>query len=227
MLVATTAALAMRCLDCGRLEYHHLSRFSFPAGQPVDINCPCGSTKLVISTRDRSTYRLQIPCLVCEGEHLCELSGKVLWSGGVVTLTCPDTDLELGYVGKETEVKVLATRHEEEMEALVEEFGCDGYFHNAKIMFEALNCLHEIADRGALYCQCGNKKIEVDLFPDRLELHCKKCDSINIIYAETEDDLKVIQRVDSIELARHGFKCLDSLANTSKLKKNRRKRNKT
>jgi hypothetical protein len=66
----------------------------------------------------------------------------------------------------------------------------------------------------------------VDIFPDRLELQCKNCDSLNIIYAETEEDLKVIQQVDKIELARHGFICLDSLANTGKPKpkKGRHKR---
>ncbi|MCL6635466.1 MAG: hypothetical protein K6T29_06825 [Peptococcaceae bacterium] len=227
MIVATDAVLAMRCPECGKLEYHDFSRFSFSAGKAVSISCSCGITKLVVSTRDCSSYRLVVPCLVCETRHVREVPGRVLWSGGLFTLACPDTDLDLGYIGGEKAVKEKIAAGEEEMEALVEEFGCDGYFHNAKIMFEVLNCLHEIADHGALYCQCGNKKIEVDLFPDRLELHCKNCDSINIIYAETEDDLKVIQQVDTIELARHGFKFLDSKANAEKLKKNKRKRNKT
>jgi anti-sigma factor RsiW len=115
----------------------------------------------------------------------------------------------------------------EELEALADDINSEGYFHNSDIMYEVLNCLHEIAEQGELYCQCGNLKIEVELFPDCLELHCRNCDSINIIYAETEDDLNVIRQVDTIELARHGFKCLDSLANTSKPKKTRRKRSKT
>ena len=92
-------------------------------------------------------------------------------------------------------------------------------------MYEVLNCLHDIAEPGAVYCQCGNHDVEVDIFPDRLELHCKGCDSVNIIYAETEDDLNVIRKVDTIELTRNGFNCLDSLANSGKPgKKNKRRR---
>ena len=227
MIVATDAVLAMRCPECGRLDFHDFSRFSFPAGKAVSIGCSCGTTKLVVSTRDYAVYRFQIACLVCETKHLHEITGKLLWSGELCVLTCSDTDLDLGYIGKEAGVKEKISSCEEEMEALVKDFGCDGYFHNAKIMFEVLNRLHEIADQGALYCQCGNTKIEVDLFPDRLELHCDNCDSVNIIYAETDDDMKVIQQVDTIELARHGFKFLDSLASAGKLKKDRRKRNKT
>ncbi|MDD4169235.1 MAG: hypothetical protein PHD36_03085, partial [Desulfotomaculaceae bacterium] len=110
---------------------------------------------------------------------------------------------------------------------LLDELESYSYFHNPAIMYEVLDCMYDIANEGELYCQCGDFKIEVDIFPDRLELHCRNCDSINIVYAETEEDLSVIQQIDSIELAMHGFKCLDSVASTGKLKKMRRKTNKT
>lgn len=227
MLIATNAVLAMRCPECGKMEIHDFSRFSFAKGKTVHINCSCGATKLIVGTKNHASYWLQVPCVVCETKHLIEVSGKSLWSGGVAFLSCQETDLELGYIGPESKISEMTSIREQELEALVDEFAGDGYFHNPEIMYEVLNCLHDIAERGALYCQCGNHKIEVDIFPDRLELHCKNCDSINIIYAETEEDLKVIQQVETIELARHGFKCLDSLANTGKPKKTRRKRNKT
>jgi hypothetical protein len=209
------------------MEIHDFSRFFFAKGKTVHINCTCGAVKLTVGTKNHVSYWLQVPCVVCETKHLIEVPGKSLWSGGVTCLSCQETGLELGHIGPESKISEMTSIREQELEALVDEFAGDGYFHNSEIMYEVLNCLHDIAERGALYCQCGNHKIEVDIFPDRLELHCKNCDSINIIYAETEEDLKVIQQVDNIELARHGFKCLDSLANTGKPKKTRRKRNKT
>lgn len=227
MGIDTNTVLAMRCPDCGKMEFHEFSRFFIARGQSFHVNCSCGATKLTVSTKDFSCYWLQIPCVVCETKHLREISGKRLWSEEVVTISCDDTELELGHIGPKSKVKEMTASYEQELEALVNEFGCDSYFNNSKIMYEVLNCLHEIAERGELYCQCGNYKIEVDIFPDRLELQCKNCDSLNIIYAETEEDLKVIQQVDMIELDRHGFKCLDSLASTGKSKKVRRKRSKT
>lgn len=227
MLINTNSIMTMRCPVCGKIKYHHLSRFAVSKGNPFYVNCSCGAAALIISTKNHSLYRLQVPCLVCETKHQIEFTGKFLWSGEVIRLSCSDTDLELGYIGPEQEVKQLIYSQERELDALADDINSESYFHNSDIMYEVLSCLHEIAEQGDLYCQCGNLGIEVELFPDCLELHCKNCDSINIIYAETEDDLNVIRQVDSIELARHGFKCLDSLANTSKPKKTGRKRNKT
>lgn len=227
MLIATNAVLAMRCPACGKMEFYGFSRFSFPKGKSVSISCSCGAIVLVAGTRNGSVYWLQVPCVVCDTKHLEEITGKRLWSGEVVCLSCQETGLELGHIGPEEKVKEVVFGYERELEALIDEFGSDEYFHNSKIMYEVLNCLHDIAEQGAIYCQCGNHKIEVDIFPDRLELHCRECDSINIIYAETEDDLKVIQQVDVIELERHGFNCIDSLASTDRLKKSRKKRSKT
>ncbi|MDF9407610.1 hypothetical protein L7E55_04430 [Pelotomaculum isophthalicicum JI] len=226
MLIATDAVLAMRCPECGKMDVHNFSRFAFPRGKAVSISCSCGATKLEV-IKNRSGYLLKLACMVCETGHLHEIPGKTLWSGEVTRLSCQETDLVVGNVGPVSKISEMMTSHDQELETFFGEIGCESYFHNSRIMFEVLSRLHDIADAGGLYCQCGNHKIEVDIFPDRLELHCKNCDSINIVYAETEEDLTVIQQVESIELARHGFKCLDSLANAGKLKKTRRKRNET
>lgn len=226
MIIETGALLAMRCPECGKLDYHKLSRFEFGRRKKVEVACRCGFIKLVVNTKDRKDYMLQVPCVVCESKHLRSISARRFWSGEVNYLFCQETGLELGYLGPEEEVRQLAEAQEESIESLAGDFeGEDRYFNNSEIMYEVLNCLHDIAEQGSLYCQCGNLDVEVDIFPDRLELHCKECDSINIIYAETEEDLRVIKDVENIELTRNGFGYLDSLANMDKTgKKTKRKR---
>lgn len=226
MVIITDVLLGMRCPECGKLDYHRLSRFNFSGRKRVEIKCACGAVKLGISTRNRKDYLLQVPCVVCETSHALAISARMLWHGEVAYLYCQETGLDLGYLGPEEDVLVLSAAHEESMEALANEFEKeDEYFHNPEIMYEVLNRLHDIAEQGTLYCQCGNVDVDVDIFPDRLELNCQDCDSINIIYAETEEDLRVIRDTEAIELTRNGFKCLDSVANTGKMsKKNRRKR---
>lgn len=223
MLITTEAVLAMRCPECGKLEVHDISRFAFSGGKSLQINCSCGTAKLVIRAGRRS-YWLQVSCVVCETRHQQEIAGKALWNSGVTRLFCPEVEMELGYIGSELEVREVVKSSEVDLEALIEEFEQEDYFHNPLIMCDVLNCLHDIASSGALYCQCDSQRIEVNVFPDRLELHCKNCDGIYIIYAENEEDLEVIQQVDTIELSKHGFKCLDSLVSTSKVRKTRRRR---
>ncbi|WP_066634073.1 hypothetical protein [Desulfolucanica intricata] len=227
MLIATDKMLAMRCPECGKLEYDKISRFQFSGCETVRVTCSCGVTKLIINykKRFRSVFWLQTSCLVCETMHMHKVTGRSLWSEDAVTyLYCPETGMELGCFGSVQKVKEIMSQKDEELKVLLNEINKDDFFNNSEIMYEVINCLHDIADRGFLYCQCGNTDIELDIFPDRLELHCKNCDSINIIYAENEDDLKVIQQVEKIELVRHGFKFLDSWSNNGKNKKPRRRR---
>lgn len=227
MLITTEMTLAMRCSECGKMDYHSISRFAFSGRKNVEITCVCGTTKLVITPKNHREFYIYVPCVVCEIIHVRKVSARSLWSDEVTYLFCQETGLELGYLGPDEKVRELAAAYEDDLLALAGELGGDDYFHNAEVMYEVLNCLHDIAEQDSLYCQCGNRHIEVDIFPDRLELHCKECDSVNIIYAETEEDLQVIRQVETIELKRSGFECLDSLANTSKpARKTRRKRNK-
>lgn len=229
MLISTTTMLAMRCPECGKLEFHKLSLFSFSGSRMLEVNCSCGATLMLVTKKKNGTYGLQLPCVICDIRHRRQLSAAIIYSQKITNLYCQETGIELGHIGPEEKVREAVMNYDYDLDKLINQFEGDDYFHNSGIMYQVLNCLHDIAEKNALYCQCGNDSIEVDIFPDRLELHCKECDSINIIYAETEEDLKVIQQVENIELARHGFNCLDSLANNSgntKTKKNRRKRNK-
>ena len=220
MPIETEKVLAMRCSECGKLDQHRIRRFDIGQSKNLDIKCSCGSVKLVIGTRDCSSYRVKVTCVYCDGFHYHVLSGKRIWnSTGVIELFCSETGLELGCIGHEDAVRKVAKGREKELEALVEEFGRDEYFHNSQVVYEVLRCLQHIAEKGSLYCQCGNSQIGVDIFPDRLELQCNKCDSVNIIYAETDEDLQVIQQLDEIELSKNGFDYLDSLVRTGKPKK--------
>ncbi|AEF95474.1 hypothetical protein Desca_2656 [Desulfotomaculum nigrificans CO-1-SRB] len=227
MLFNTVATLAIRCPECGALEFHNLSRFALSGRGNIRVKCSCGSFSLGLVRKKPHSYWLQIPCVLCETKHLREISGASLWSGKTVYLTCPESGLELGFIGRAEEVKKLAQTLDSGLETLIEDMLSDEDFNNPDVMHEVMQRLQDIADNGGLFCRCGNDRIEVDVFLDRLELHCPECDSVNIIYAETEEDLKIIQEVDTIELAQNGFKCLDSFSSstTKTSKKTRRKRN--
>lgn len=225
MLITADALLAMCCPECGEMDVHSFSCFAFSEGNTVKISCSCGATKLEVR-KSKSVYLLQSVCPICESGHLHKVKGKKLWRGEHIQLVCYESGLLMGSIGSQAQVSRTVTDQGPNMQKLLNGAG-DTYFNTPEIMFEVLECLRDIADDGKLYCQCGNCNIEVDMFPDRLELRCNSCDSINIVYAETEEDLQVIKKVDSIELARHGFECLDSLANADRLKETRFKRNET
>jgi hypothetical protein len=224
MILLTETLFAMRCPSCGKLEFHPLSIFAFSGNRTVKLLCSCGNSKIIIGSKHYKKFWVQLPCVLCETKHLLYYDFKQIWSSKVTYMLCTDTNLELGFFGPPEQVREIAESQSNNIDNIIDELGYDDYFHNPEVMMEALNCLHDIAEDGMLYCGCGNYNIEVDIFPDRLELQCKECNSVSIVYAETEEDLKVIKGVDRIELDYKGFKCLDGVSNNNK-KNKRNKRN--
>ncbi|HHV63255.1 MAG TPA: hypothetical protein GXX51_11540 [Firmicutes bacterium] len=210
MLIKTTRTLALRCPSCGRLDYHVFSLFYFTHNRVLKVSCPCGETKAVISTKDYRRYFFNIPCIVCETSHVITLDGLRFCQDDLTTLVCPETALELGYLGRTKKIKSAIRSYQYDVESLINDLGFEDYFKAPEVMLETLKHLHKIASSGNLYCQCGNYNIEVDIYPEKLELHCPRCDSINIIYAETKDDLDVVRKVKSIELTKGGFNRIDT-----------------
>lgn len=222
MLVNTGVLLGMRCPSCGKLELVTLSRFSVARKNALKVHCACGFLMMTISTKSFRSYSLEVECPICRVSHHQTLPGSRLWGGHLLQFYCPVSGIGLGCLGlTHTVSSVVSSGSEYSFQAMTS----GHYFHNRGIMLEALRQLQSISDSRQLYCQCGNHYIEVDIFPDRLELNCKNCDSVNIIYAETEEDLQVIKQVEKIELAISGFGYIDSLASLGRIKKRRSKHN--
>lgn len=228
MLIATETMLAMHCSSCGKLEFHKLSRFAFSGNRMLSIYCSCGSLKLIIKTRKKGTYWLQMPCVACENMHLHTVPSSWWQEQQIIKLFCPEIGIELGYIGPAALVSQLVAEDEEYMlnEIRANLFD-DEYSQVAEVTSEASSYIYRLAEKGYLYCQCGNSNIEISIFSDRLELYCKHCGSIGIVYTETKEDLLILQQMEKIELSKSNFIYLDSLANTQKSKKTKRKKNDT
>lgn len=226
MILITESVVAMRCPSCGKLDFHSISRFAFAGASSYKVTCSCGAPKLIIGTKNRQQYWFQIPCVLCETNHLVYYKAKQLWSNEVTFFYCNDTNVELGFFGPGDKVQAIADNYEHNLDSLVDELGYDDYFFNPEIMFEILNCLHDIAEEGFLYCECGSYHIEIDIFPEKIELQCKDCKTTSVVYAENEDDLEKIKGIKKIELVKNGFKSLDSNNKTKKTRKKNSKRTK-
>ncbi len=208
MLLTTETSIALRCPMCGKFEQHQLSLFAFAGQKTVQIGCSCGATKLILGTKNRKKFWLQIPCVLCETKHMFYYTRKQLWSNHVLNIICSESKIELGFIGAKNKVAQLVESYEQDISTLLEEMDPDDYINNPTIMMEVLNCLHDIAEDGYLYCGCGNVKIDVDIMPDRLELHCGECGAMGTVFAETDEDLETIKKMDVIELVKNGFKYL-------------------
>lgn len=218
MIISTQRSLALRCPLCGRLENHTISFFSFSGCSPVRIICKCGYNKLIINTKNFKEFYLQLSCLICEEIHIIKLTRQELWEKPVAVLRCTESGQELGYIGNETALTKIIKQKENDIESIMNNLGFDDYFTNPQVMFEVLNHIHQLAEQNQMFCLCGNNQIEIDVFPEKLELHCPFCQSLHIIYAETIEDLRIVKQADSIALTEKGFTSFDASKVHPKLK---------
>lgn len=205
MLIKAETTLALRCPDCGRLLLHNLSRFDFGREKTKEITCSCGSPQVVVSTKRNKSFWLEINCVICDSVHLYRLSAKELWSRDVVHLSCQETGLELGHIGARDKIKEYIKHHEEALEALVEEMGGQDYFDNAEVMLTVLAHVHTLAEEGNLKCACGKSRIELEIFPDRIELHCRHCGRMHVLPANAEQDALSLSEDEELELTQKAF----------------------
>lgn len=200
MVVSTVTVVTLRCPVCGRMEFHALSLFGFAGRKTQKLLCSCGAEVMTVGRKDRRQFWLQIHCIMCETQHLLWYTRKQLWSQNLMELQCTDTLVEIGYIGPREKVKSAIMKQEKSLQQMAADLGVADYFENPEIMYEVLERLRQLAESGALSCTCGSHQINVEVFPDRVELRCESCDHSCTYYAESDNDLDNVKRFDNIQI---------------------------
>ncbi|MFZ7104880.1 MAG: hypothetical protein ACOWWO_19760 [Peptococcaceae bacterium] len=209
MIVSTYTTVALRCPICGKMDFYALSRFSMTGSSKAEINCECGTSLLTMGRNKGKTYWLKVECSMCEDSHIYTFNIKELWNDAVLTLICEETGVEIGFLGPREEVRRNVQNMDKSVQEMAEELGYGEYFNNPEIMYKVLEHLHLVADTGNLYCGCGNYNLEVEVYPDRMELHCNDCGAVGIVFAESFKDWEIIRRIGEIILTEGTYKYID------------------
>lgn len=202
MIIGAVATLALYCPRCGKIQNHDVSRFIMKDSARLDLYCSCGQLQAVF-TACRHQYLLNIPCLVCQTNHVISLDKKKFWHAKFEKIYCVQENLELGFFGKRNLIEKMLADHKREFDSLVHEMAFDDYgeyIENPLIMLEILNRIHDIAENGGIFCSCGSTAVEINLLPDGIELSCIHCGAQKIIDARREQDLTLINSLEVIEL---------------------------
>lgn len=201
MLLNANVTIAYKCPACGTFEFFDgLSLFGFSHKKEFMLKCRCGETALTIIEDYTKNYIITVPCISCESDHKFILSRKSLLHDSVNTFVCPEKGFKLCFVGNDEDVRLKVDCIEKELDELINMFGYENYFNNTRVMFDSLNHIHDIAENGNLYCECGSNDIGVSLFPDRIQLKCRKCSGSSVIFAASNVDLKEILSIRKITL---------------------------
>jgi len=192
MLLDADITIAYKCSSCGSFEFFNVSLFELFKKKDFNFNCHCGRSSICMKKGHGESYIMVIPCIGCGLQHSFEVKRKDLLLGRTCDFTCPITYVKQCFMGKDSVVRKKVDNLEKELDRLIDAFGYDNYFINTRVMLDSLNKIHDIAERGNLYCECGNNDIELALLSDRIHLKCKKCFASRTILATSNEHLKSI-----------------------------------
>lgn len=191
MLIDTSVTMAYKCSACGSFEFKSISVFDLNRSRGFDFKCRCERSSMEILNGVR-TFKVVMPCIACGEQHILTIEKKKIISSNINIFYCPQTGIQFLIIGNDLEVRRRVDKLEMELDDLMGCFGYDNYFKNSQVMLDSLNRIHDIAEEGNLYCECGCDDIELILLSDKIQLMCKKCLKSKILYTASNEDLKDI-----------------------------------
>lgn len=200
MLITTGTILALRCPKCGKMNLYSLSRFQCGKRGSVNFFCDCGNDLIKVSRKRRDLYCLQVACLMCEKKHFLNVRGNILWNNKALPINCESTGVELGYMGIKEEVLQMIQQEELAFREMAGEFEDKDYFLNSEIMYQVLDSLRKMSEKGQISCSCGGRSLEITVFADRVQISCTACQAVGIVFAETPRDLQTVHKMKAIQL---------------------------
>ena len=205
MIIDAGTTIAYKCLSCGTFEFVRITLFELSFGKDAVYKCRCNGSTLVISKENADSYKISIPCIGCGTNHVYILERKDFMKQDVSVFYCPKTGIKQYFIGCDMDVRKRIDILEKEFDELINMFGYDSYFSNTQVMFDSLNIIHDIAEKGNLFCECGNNDIELLLFSDKIYLRCKKCPASKVLNTSTNEHLRQNLKLKQITLLDEGL----------------------
>jgi hypothetical protein len=128
---------------------------------------------------------------------------KRLWHAEMDKIYCVQENFELGFVGAKEVILETVNKYKVEFEKLASDMDhdeCDDYIQNPQVMLQALNRIHDMAEKDRVHCRCGSSAIGAQVLPDRIELECAQCGGQFFIQAKSDQDLTYIEGLEDLEI---------------------------
>lgn len=198
--------VAYRCPDCGSGIMSAVGLFTLSADM-LKLKCTCHASEMsIVYDRANSCVRLTIPCIFCDKPHTYNIKSSLFFSKELFALQCPYSDIDIGFVGEENNVKAALSKNELELIGLMEENGIESLdslrtsdntpFTDPQLIDIILYIIKDIDAEGKIYCEChknGREPIpdyemereesayDVEMTEDGIKITCRECGCFKII----------------------------------------------
>ena len=191
MLIRDACGLALYCQQCGSIHIHDVPYF--PDERQTRLLCEsCGHEKARLLRLSRGRVAVDVSCVVCGTENRFVYELRRLPHIGLEKIYCAADRFELGYLGRPKRIEELMRFNQEEFEALHPHDG-KNFIEKQRILLEALNRIHDMAQAGDIVCPCGSEELTADIRGSYIVLECERCGSSCVLRAENASDLRKLR----------------------------------
>ncbi len=188
MLIRNACAVALYCQHCGSIHVHDIPFFASEASAAIVCES-CGHEKARLLRLPRGRIAVQASCVVCGTKNRFVYALRHLRHVGLEKIYCATDRFELGYIGRRGRIEELMRFNQAEFEALHPHDG-KNFIEKQRILLEALNRVHDMAQDGRIVCPCGSEELTADVRGSYIVLECEHCGSFSVLRAENAGDLK-------------------------------------
>ena len=197
--------VAYRCPECGGGVISAVGLFSLSADM-IKLKCTCKESDMqIVYRKSEDQMRITVPCIFCRKPHSYNVSSKMFFSKDIFLLPCPYSDINIGFVGEENNVKAELARTELELLDMLEENGISDFkslhgdeedMPDSQVLDVVSYIVGELDAEGKIYCKCfpegrepladgeldrTDSEYDVEITNDGVEVSCAKCGSKRLI----------------------------------------------
>lgn len=212
MIIDSNIKIAVTCEKCGRINVSPLNLFDLNKSKEKTLSCSCGSLNCIIYTSGYRNINLIVNCVDCGEEHNYQYSVRKVLSG--TAIKCEEIGTSISVIGDRKDIsEYIKNAERNTLEVLYDE-KFELFFNNHNIMKKSLEKLQNLKENNKIDCDCGNEDIATEIYSDRIELRCMRCQSIKVIYAENQEDLKNFYEKTSVNMKQYKFEFIDAIRNS-------------
>ncbi len=199
MLIPTCTELVLRCGLCQSVVTQEISAFMFQDHPSLPIFCDCGFRVGEVKRQEDGLYELKVACIACGKSHQYQFSYQDFFGTVLHPVLCKRSESTLAYLGPK-ELQPVQEAEDPCLNSWVNEHGYDDFFDDPQIMMGILNRLYDMTRNKGIYCCCGNKKIAIKIYPDRIFFSCPECKRTFWLLAESRGDIEEVEQMKEIVL---------------------------
>ncbi len=199
MLLDYKRVVAYICPFCSNLSTRKLSLFNFSGGADVNLICPVNGCHEECASihQGKNKYRIDIECPLCGETHTHTIKPASFWNKRLVTYKCPETNIEIFYIGEHSAVESELMQNAGIYDNLDNDYPRELNDSQIDLYNQIIERIRYLYENDCISCSCGNDRISAAVYDNKLALSCSKCHKTR--YVEfSEDTLKMLKNAGSV-----------------------------